>query len=338
MVIDSFDAARRLGDAELRVLLDSGRPEQRVWAIWALAMRSVSGVSVAVGHEDPDPGVRRNLAVVLAGHGELDLLVALAHRDPAPEVRAAAMQLVARLAIDGTLSDGLVTERTVGEAPEVKIAVLGTMFEDAPEWLCELAHALLADRDGDVRYEAFEALVRAGELAEALMWLEELPEMEARLSLMRWSARGNAHACAEQLAESSRQLRRLLIESVRAPSWKDLAPAIGGDPMLLRSLLQRDTSQLERVDVVSVVRATLDDERGGWIGAVRARLAELESAPDELAPMLPALYELCMRRIADLDRELVRWRGEDEELALELEDARVAVEAALEQVSRLLVH
>jgi hypothetical protein len=338
VVIDSFEAVRRLGDAELRALLDSGRPEQRVWAIWALAMRSVSNVGMLVVHEDPDPGVRRNLAVVLAGHGEHDLLVALAHRDPAPEVRAAAMQLVARLAIDGSLPDSFVTERALADSAEVKIAVLGTVFEDAPEWLRELAQRLLADRDSDVRYESFEALVRVGEIDAALMWLEELPEMEARLALMRWSARGNARACAERLAGSSRRLRRLLIESVRAPTWKDLSPAIGADPTLLRALLQRDVAQLERVPLEPLVRATIDDERGGWLGAVRAKLTGLESAPEGLVPLLPLLYELCARRIADLERELARWRGEDEELAIELEDARLAVEAAIEHVSRLLVH
>jgi hypothetical protein len=96
--IDSFDDVRGLGEPELRELLDSGRPEERIWAIWALAMRSDAGTISELAHRmEPNAGVRRNLAVVLAGHGELELLVALAHRDPAPEVRAASMQLVTRL-------------------------------------------------------------------------------------------------------------------------------------------------------------------------------------------------------------------------------------------------
>ena len=47
------------------------------------------------------------------------------------------------------------------------------------------------------------------------MWLEESPEAETRLALMRWSARGRVRACAELLASASRRLRRLLVESVR---------------------------------------------------------------------------------------------------------------------------
>ena len=93
-----------------------------------------------------------------------------------------------------------------------------------PPWLGEVAEKLLEDRDGDVRYEAFEALVRIGRDGVAMMWLEEAPEAETRLALMRWSARGRVRACAEALAGASRRLRRLLVESVRTASWKELAP------------------------------------------------------------------------------------------------------------------
>ena len=274
---ERYDDMRALSEPELRALLDRGRPEERVWALWALALKSTAaapdaggaqsdaartpdaraaqGPSGTTGPEaahrvsatppidiaelvrrpEPDAGVRRNLAVVLAGHGELELLVGLAKRDPAPEVRAAAMQLVARLALDGKLSPTLVVERGRSDAPEVRIAILGTVFAGAPEWQRELARALLADRDHDVRYEAFEALMRAGESDAALGWLEEAPEDEARIALMRWTARtpggpsDRMHRCASELARASRRIRRLLVESVRVAAWRDLAPAIGDD-------------------------------------------------------------------------------------------------------------
>src|SRR6478609_8740317 len=81
--LDSFDDVRSLTEPELQALLDSGRPEQRVWAIWALAMRSGdSGQTAKVPDlgalQEPDAAVRRHLAVVLAGAGQYDLLVALA--------------------------------------------------------------------------------------------------------------------------------------------------------------------------------------------------------------------------------------------------------------------
>src|SRR5690606_11352908 len=114
--------------------------------------------------------------------GHYDLLVALAKRDPAPLVRAAAMQLIARIAIDGKLPIEIVRERATSDTGEVKAAVLGTIFGGAPDWLVELAELLLDDRDPDVRYEAFEALVRAGRDGRARMWLEEAPEAETRLA------------------------------------------------------------------------------------------------------------------------------------------------------------
>src|SRR6185312_5103229 len=116
---ERYDDVRALSEPELRALLDRGRPEERVWALWALALLSTpEGVSALVRRAEPDPGVRRNLAVVLAGHGELDLLVGLAKRDPAPEVRAAATQLVSRLALDGKLPPALVHERAEHDGSE----------------------------------------------------------------------------------------------------------------------------------------------------------------------------------------------------------------------------
>ena len=332
--IESFEDVRDLAEPELRELLERGRPEERVWAIWALALRSAGHVHELAQHRDPDPGVRRNLAIVLAGHGELELLVALAHRDPAPEVRAGAMQLVTRLAIDGKLAAELVAERVAADVADVRIAVLGTVFGGAPPWLVELATRLLEDRDGDVRYEAFEALVRAGELAPALMWLEEAPEAETRLSLMRWSARGRARACADLLAGASRRLRRLLVESVRVASWQDLASVIDGDPQLLAALLKREPVQLDRVPLVQLVRATLADPHRTWVGTIRTRLAQLEIAPDEVVPLLPDLHEACGRMLGQLER----WRGSPDEAELDLEGTRIELEATIDQIARLLVH
>lgn len=338
--IDCFEDVRSLSDDELRGLLASGRPEERVWAIWALALRSADIGELGERHE-PDAGVRRNLAVVLAGHGELDLLVALAKRDPAPEVRAAATQLIARFAIDGKLPPALVSER-IGDTSEVRIAVLGTAFAGAPGWLVEIAARLLDDRDGEVRYEAFEALVRVEDLPRALMWLEEAPESEARLALMRWTARGRVRACAELLAGASRRLRRLLIESVRVADWQNLAPAIGDDAALVRALARRNASVFEQMSIAALMRATLREPNAAWLTMVRDRLAHLETPDDELTPLLHDFRELCVQQIAQVDaavRELRKQRHPDleQEIAI-LEDRRVVLEHALEYASRVVVH
>jgi hypothetical protein len=340
--LESFEDVRELGDAELRALLERGRPEQRVWAIWALALRSAN-VNELGERCEPDAGVRRNLAVVLAGHGQLDLLVALAKRDPAPEVRAAAMQLVTRFAIDDKLPSSLIGERVSSDGSEVRIAVLGTVFDGAPQWLVDVAHKLLDDGDSDVRYEAFEALVRVGATEYALMWLEEVPEAEARLALMRWSARGRVRACAEALARASRRMRRLLIESVRTATWHDLAPAINGETPLIRALARRNPDVFDEMPLAALMAATLREPNPAWLALVRDRLAHLEMPDeDEVTPMLHDFRELCADRVAALGKaisELRKQRDEyvEHEVAL-LEDQRLVLESALEHASRMLVH
>jgi hypothetical protein len=341
MAVESFEDARALGEPELRVLLETGRPEERVWAIWALALLS-SDVGTLGHRHEPDAGVRRNLAVVLAGHGQYDLLVALAKRDPAPEVRASAMQLVTRIAIDGKLPPAIVTERTTHDRSEVKIAVLGTVAENAPPWLLEIAQQLVDDRDGDVRYEAFEALVRAGATSHALMWLEESPEAEARLTLMRWSARGKVRTCAVTLATASRRLRRLLIESVRVATWHDLGPAIGDEPALIRALARRTPDVFDQMPLVTLVRMTLREPTDMWIVMVRDRLAALPSPDDDIGELLHDFREVCAKRIGEIDtvsREMRSQRDPQMQHELELlEDQRVALESALDMACRMLVH
>lgn len=342
--IDSFDDVRQLAEPALRALLDRGRPEERVWAIWALALRSADHVHDLASRTEPDPGVRRNLAVVLAGHGELDTLVALATCDPAPEVRASAMQLVTRLALDGKLPVQLVVERASSDAAEVRVAVLGTVFPGAPPWLVGLAEQMLADRDADVRYEAFEALVRASQVQPALSWLEELGDAEARLTVMRWSARGRARACAELLAGSSRRIRRLLVESVRVATWDDLAPAIADDPQLVAALARRNRAAFDEIPLAALIRATLASPSDAWIMLIRDRLLRLET-PDEVGTLLPAYRDLVGARLAALEREASALRHQDPstsgptaEQLDSIEDERVALETALEQATRLLVH
>ncbi|MCW5805737.1 MAG: hypothetical protein KIT31_25425, partial [Deltaproteobacteria bacterium] len=75
--MDCFEDVQRLASPAVRELLERGTPPQRVWAIWTLALRTEQHDVIArIGHE-PDPGVRRTLAVVLAAHREYDLLLAL---------------------------------------------------------------------------------------------------------------------------------------------------------------------------------------------------------------------------------------------------------------------
>src|SRR5690349_2327802 len=81
--LESFEEVTQLDAGALRALFRRGRPEQRIWAIWALALKTGGLVGVAdPGAGDPDAGVRRTMAIMLAGHGEHEMLIELARRDP----------------------------------------------------------------------------------------------------------------------------------------------------------------------------------------------------------------------------------------------------------------
>jgi hypothetical protein len=172
---ETFEAVRALDDAALRELLAQGRPEQRVWAIWALALRAgeAAGAFARGQAQQPDPGVRRTLAVILASHGELDLLIELARRDPVPAVRASALQLGARLLAGGPVAPeagGRGERRELRELramlegerePELVIAILGAVGAGAPELLIDLAARALGAPSREVQLEAADGATRA---------------------------------------------------------------------------------------------------------------------------------------------------------------------------------
>lgn len=98
----TFDEIRALDDHALRSRLTGDEPVERVWAIWALALRHADALHVGYVAGEPNPGVRRHLCVVLAG-ANLDLLVLVARHDLSAEVRTTASGLVARIAAGGAL-------------------------------------------------------------------------------------------------------------------------------------------------------------------------------------------------------------------------------------------
>src|SRR5688500_10144834 len=133
--IETFDEARQLSEAELRELVNAGDPRSRVYAVWALGLRAAPVVGYLSG--EPDPGVRRALAVVLASQGEVDLLVALARHDPNVYVRASTTLMMVRFAQAGRVPWTVVIER-FNDAPEVRAALVSQIEPTAPAEIREL--------------------------------------------------------------------------------------------------------------------------------------------------------------------------------------------------------
>jgi hypothetical protein len=140
-----------------------------------------------------DAGLRAALAAVLAGAGEVELLVALARHDP--DVHAAGMALVTRVADSGAVPWVIVDER-----------------------LCE------------VRVEAYEACLRLRrglEIFRAIVrWSERASDGELAMALARRSS-FFAHAkpaTADRRRSTATSRRERILRRLRGP----FRPQVGG--------------------------------------------------------------------------------------------------------------
>jgi len=317
--IETFEQAKQLDTAALRRLLVSDRPEERVWAMWALALRQ-HGVPDIVQRTavEPDPGVRRTLAVVLASHGETDLLVALARHDPAIAVRASAMQLVTRLAAGGAIDRSVVLEAAQRE-PEIQAAILAALDASAPEFLVAIAIEVVQHGAPELQIEAFEALVRVGtpaSLRGAIAWLGRassgasggVSRAAAIEACGRWARAETPEAVVRALGSAPAELREVALKALRGASWSVVEPLIGGD---LALLLRAGYHAHPQLPIDLLARLVLETPSVPALTALVRRLETLLEAPPELVPLLPGLRDLALRRQHGLHAEdVVTLRGE----------------------------
>ncbi|HEX3766378.1 MAG TPA: hypothetical protein VHW23_47120 [Kofleriaceae bacterium] len=295
--IETFEQAKQLDTAALRALLVTDRPEQRVWAMWALALRH-QGVPEMIQRTavEPDPGVRRTLAVMLASHGETDLLVALARHDPALVVRASAMQLVTRLAGSGLIDRAVVLEAAQRE-PEIRAAILAGIDARAPEFLVAIAMEVLQHGAPELQLDAFEALIRAGAppaMRRALAWLGAASGPLAVEACRRWARAEAPEAVVRVLTPAPAAMRSVALEALTGASWPVVEPLVADDSALL----------IRAVAVGFAVPAHLLAHRvlelDGWhvplIAALVRRLRALRVPSPELVPLLPRLHAYCERQ------------------------------------------
>ncbi len=293
-----FEDVAHLESPQLRELLGSPDPEQRVWAIWGLALRigrdSELADLIAQVSREPVPGVRRMLVVVLAGHGELDLVVALGHHDPAVEVRAQAMQLVTRLAAASdahadasapSITTAVVIERFAREVSGVRAAMLDAIPHGAPAWLERLAHDALR-AEPEVQLEAFEAVLRLGtaaSLQRAVLWIAKARGELALRAWGRWPHVMPTPELVRMLAATPAALRVAAIRMLPGVPIEELAPLtlLGG-----RGIFEaiRDRPDFPATPIEVIARAILASYADRYVELLAERLA----TPLELTPELIA--------------------------------------------------
>ena len=153
--LEDFDDALRRPLDELRARLRDGDGPERVWAAWCIGMRSGGGVPAELrgaGLGDPDPGVRRHFAVMLAGAGEWDALLEVARHDPDDNVRGSAARFVARLAAGRPASAEALRELLERSAcPEVALALVQELPEPFAAGLADLVARYMDSRDTATR-------------------------------------------------------------------------------------------------------------------------------------------------------------------------------------------
>ena len=246
-----FRQVAALPVTELRRIVDAHAPEhgsaepvERVWAVWALALASGAGATAQLGASvttEPAPGVRRHLAIVLAGLGDRATLTALAELDPAPGVRASACRCLARIAPahDAHAWTLLVRSLAPGNDLEVRLAVLDGIGGTAPGSAWDACRAVLSDPNVEIRGAAVDAVaLRCGGAAaaryprfppelRAAMFAEPNGGLRARLFEYWVEAEGgDAVATALATAPASLVVEALDVAVARAatPTWDALAP------------------------------------------------------------------------------------------------------------------
>lgn len=136
-------------------LLYRGDAQERVWAAWSLGLalgsRALASLVYTV-RNDPDPGVRRHVVVMMAGFGRRDVLDQIATEESDDRVRAVAWAQLATLAMpkDVALYDrlGWCLHR---EVPRVRVAVVMRLRNDAPVFVKDCLLRLASDSHSDVR-------------------------------------------------------------------------------------------------------------------------------------------------------------------------------------------
>ncbi len=177
----SFAEVALLDEARLRVLLRGDSSTHRVWAAWALGMRdgrAMEEEARARIQKEPNPGVRRSLAVMLAR--DPDAMRALALDDPNEFVRVTAWRLISQVASleeHAVLAQRLMSAAQTDASADVSVACL--------ELLVPLALFL--------RSEDVLRCLQHDDLAVRVAATELLMAMQAQEALAVWALHRDAH-------------------------------------------------------------------------------------------------------------------------------------------------
>jgi hypothetical protein len=338
----NFEDIRNLQTTELRQLLREGEPVVRAWAGWELGLRigrAADADLADAARATPTPGVRRLLLVILAGHGERELLDVFALNDPDGDVRATAAQYLGKTSgrKDGALDEMLAGLLSRDTSPVVRWQVLALAKEGRAEIPKPLIEACVPDADARVRRIAAEVLLGDAAPGEFPAVLESRPVVEENDELRDFVTQalissGGAHRLLRALAERpSTDVRRVsellsaIARNLNRFPWEELIPLAARGPsvsVLVAALLNDAHSPGAFTWLVDVAlsdqhfpdREELHPVTSMYQAAAvaRERLAEAVDRVDSAAVPLrarPAVVRLAaeLESFLEEERHLVRW-------------------------------
>lgn len=188
---ETYEQVRMLKTQELQMLLERGDPAERIWAAWAYALRRGAQSSqelARIAFLSPTAGVRRSLIVILAGHGEMEIIRIFAKGDPDPFVRATAclFLLQAVRGDDAKTGKFLLSALQNDPASEVRLTILENSESNGLVIPQVQLVALLANPDLGIRKMALEIVAKRGIGSEQVQnGLSERLDTESEADLLR---------------------------------------------------------------------------------------------------------------------------------------------------------
>lgn len=212
--LNSYSDVFALNEVELRALLASGDEPVRVWVSWALGIK-LNDAKCPLNIEsllstEPSPGVRQNLLVFLAGNGNYDLLEVYARTDPNTDVRAAACNLIARVAEDIRERNVLLEEiLTTDLSNTVQATILNGAARDHRPIAIEVIRKIITNENSNLQSIALDVISvkfvgfyeNTALLVEMKAWAEHIhPDVYEKYCCLSYDLAGGGHVFALALA------------------------------------------------------------------------------------------------------------------------------------------
>ena len=171
----------------MRTLLSIDDRSVQIWAAWALGIKindaSCPSEVRTLLDAEPTPGVRQNLLVFLAGSGDIDLLETYARTDPNADVRAAACNLIARVAENTQEKNILLEELLISdESSDLRNTILSITLRDRRLISLESLRHVILNEEANLQIKALEIVsLQRNSFGSSETLVDEMYEWESHI-------------------------------------------------------------------------------------------------------------------------------------------------------------